>query len=398
MIVDGFLSFTIAAVLLICGKILTLRIAALRDYSIPEPVIGGFLCAAFTALVYAFWGREIRFELEVRDFLLLLFFAGIGLKADIGTLRKGGRPFLILLALASGLIVVQNLAAMGMAGLFGLEPRAGLMLGSVSLTGGIGTALAWSPILAERTGVDNVLELGVAANTLGLIAACLIGGPLAAFLIRRNHIVPVPDGEMDIGTVHDEPAPRMDYFCLLWAILILNVTIMLGMSLHAAIAATGLTLPAFVSCLFAGIVMRNFAIFTFGPAMWRTWPGVRVGLALIGDLALGLFLTMTLMGLQLWQLDGSLLFIVTTIALQIALTLAVSLWVVFPAMGRDYEAAVIASGFGGIALGSTATAIANMTAVAQQYGAAHRAFIIVPLVCGFFIDIVNALVISFFAG
>lgn len=178
---------------------------------------------------------------------------------------------------------------------------------------------------------------------------------------------------------HDEPAPRLDYFSFLWAVLILNITVMMGMALHELIAASGLTLPAFVSCLLAGILMRNLTIHTFGPTLRRVWPGVRDALALIGDLALGLFLTMTFMGLQLWKLDGSLAFILLTLTLQIALALTFALLVVFPAMGRDYEAVVIASGFGGITLGSTATAIASMTAVAQQHGAAHRAFIIVPL-------------------
>lgn len=398
MTIDPFYSFTLAVVLLICGKIMTLRIAILRVYSIPEPVIGGFLCAAVTMIIYLVSGTGIGFDLQIRDFLLLSFFAGIGLNADISTLRSGGRPLVILLALATGFILLQNLVAMGMAWGFGQPPQLGLMLGSVSLTGGIGTALAWAPILSDRIGGDNALELGVAANTIGLIAACVMGGPVATLLMRRNAIQPNPDEDLDIGITHDAPAARLDYFCVLWAILIVNVSVMLGMALHEAIATTGVTLPAFVSCLFAGIILRNISILTFGPAVHRVWPGIRDGLALISDLALGLFLTMTLMGLQLWQLQGSVGFVFATLAVQIGLALAFIVVAVFPAMGRDYEAAVISSGFGGIALGSTATAIANMTSVTQQYGAAHRAFLIVPLVCGFFIDIINALIISVLVG
>ncbi|MFT4011786.1 MAG: sodium/glutamate symporter [Paracoccus sp. (in: a-proteobacteria)] len=397
MTIDAFLSFTLAATLLICGKLLTMRLGILQRWAIPEPVVGGFLCAAVTALIYAFAGVDIRFEVQMRDFLLLVFFAGIGLNADIRSLAQGGRPLVILLGLASGFIVIQNLVGMGMAGLFGQPVQAGLMLGSVSLTGGIGTALAWAPIIGERAGIGNALELGIAANTVGLIAACLIGGPMAAFLIRRRGVSPTSDSDLDIGITHDEPAARLDYFCILWAILILNVTVMIGMFLHYSIAATGITLPAFVSCLFAGIAMRHVTILTFGRALRRTWPGVRDGLALISDLSLGLFLTMTLMALQIWQLHGSLGFITLTLAIQVALTILFILIAVFPSMGRDYEAAVISAGFGGIALGSTATAIANMTAVTQQNGAAHRAFLIVPLVCGFFIDLVNALIIGLFS-
>ena len=173
---------------------------------------------------------------------------------------------------------------------------------------------------------------------------------------------------------------------------------MLGFGIEKLIALTGLTVPTFVSCLAAGILIRNLMPLAVGAAVRRIWPGVEDGLALVSDLALGLFLTMALMGLQLWQLDGVLVFITAALAIQIALTVLFTITVVFRLMGRDYEAAVISAGFGGITLGSTATAIANMTAVTQQHGAAHRAFIIVPLVCGFFIDIVNALIISAFVG
>ncbi len=398
MSVDPFYSFTCAVILLILGKVLTFRIGWLRRWSIPEPVIGGFLCAGVVALLYAVTGCAVSFSLELRDFLLLAFFAGIGLKADIATLRTGGRPLLVLLALATGFIVIQNLVGQAMALAFGQPAPAGLMLGSVALTGGIGTALAWAPILSERAGIANALELGVAANTLGLIAACLMGGPVATLLMRRHAVHPSPDGNLDIGVPHESRAPRLDYFCVLWAMLFVNVSVMLGMGLHGVIAAAGVTLPAFVSCLFAGIMLRALVTLSIGRRLFRAWPGIGDGLALISDLALGLFLTMTLMGLQLWQLQGAFSFIAATLAVQIVLTLAFILFAVFPAMGRDYEAAVISAGFGGIALGSTATAIANMTAVTQQYGAAHRAFLIVPLVCGFFIDLLNALIIALFVG
>ena len=396
--VHPFLSFNLAVVLLIAGKILTLNLAVLRRYSIPEPVAGGFLCIAVTGLLWALFDVKISFNLSIRDFLLLVFFAGIGLKSDIRTLLSGGRPLVVLLVLSTVFILLQNLAGMGLADLFGMDPRAGLMVGSISLTGGVGTTLAWAPIFAERLGISNALELGVAANTIGLIAACVIGGPIAALLIKRNGILTSGRGDLDIGAPNAGAIARMDYFCILWAILALNVTVILGLALHEVIVEAGFTLPAFVSCLVAGIVLRNLLPLPPGRVVRRFWPAVDDALALISDLSLGLFLIMALMGLQIWELHGALLFIALALVIQILMTGLFTLFVVFPAMGRDYEAAVISAGFGGITLGSTATAIANMTAVAQQYGAAHRAFVIVPLVCGFFIDIVNALVISFFVG
>lgn len=384
--------------LLMFGKIFTLNYYTLRKYSIPEPVIGGILCSVVVSIVYFVFGHKLSFDLDVRDFLLLLFFAGIGLKADVRTLRRGGKPLLVLLGLATVFMIGQNVAGMGMAALFGLDARAGLMAGSISLTGGLGTTMAWAPIFDEDLGIANAAELGIAANTVGLIAACVIGGPIAAWLMRRHAVVPSGIADLDIGASHEGQSTNLDYFCVLWAVFILNVTVLIGTGLDALVDETGLTLPTFVSCLIAGIAVRNLTPLAAGKTVMRYWPGTRQGLSLVSDISLGLFLTMALMNLQLWELAGIFGFIVTTLAVQILLSIAYVIYVVFPVMGRDYEAAVIAAGFGGITLGSTATAIANMTAVAQQYGAAHRAFIVVPLVCGFFIDLVNALVIAAFVG
>ena len=197
--VDGFLSFTLAIVLLFIGKGLIGRVELLRRYTVPEPVIGGFMCAAFVAIAYFFFDLKISFSLAARDFLLLYFFAAIGLRADLRTLVSGGRPLVILLALASVFILLQNLTGMGIAGAFGMDPKAGLMVGSISLTGGVGTALAWAPTFVDTLGISNALELGVAANTVGLIAACLVGGPIARFLITRHKVATSDDSRLDVG-------------------------------------------------------------------------------------------------------------------------------------------------------------------------------------------------------
>ncbi|MFC0280475.1 sodium/glutamate symporter [Falsigemmobacter intermedius] len=395
-IIDPFISFNIATVLLLVGKILTLRVEVLRRYSIPEAVAGGFLCVAVVGGIWVSSGHRVSFNLELRDYLLLVFFSGIGLKSDVRTLLKGGRSMFILILLASVFITVQNSAGMALAQLFGLDPKAGLIVGSISLTGGVGTTLAWAPIFAESHGITNALELGIATNTVGMISACMIGGPISAYLIKRRNIRGSGIADLDLGASNDGRHRRINYFCVLWALLALNVTIMFGTALHGLIAQTGLTLPAFVSSLIAGIVLRNLLPVAPSKLVRRVWPGTDDALGLISDLALGLFMIMALMSLQLWELASYFDFIIVVLAVQIFLTIAFTVMVIFPAMGRDYEAAVISAGFSGISLGSTATAIANMTAVAQQHGAAHKAFVIVPLVCGFFIDIVNALIISAF--
>ena len=403
--VSAFVSFTLAILLLFAGKALTHALEPLRRYSIPESVVGGFICAACTALLYYGFDLQVQFGLGVRDLLLLYFFAAIGLRTDLSTLLKGGKALAILLALATGYIVLQNLLGMGLADAFGLDPRAGLMLGSISLTGGVGTTLAWAPHFVENLGISNAMELGIAGNTVGLIAACLIGGPIARYLLTRHRLQPSAQTRLDVGLSFAEERPRLDYYGVLWAWMWLNLTLLLGEGLHNLLASTGLTLPEFVSCLMAGIALRNGLpplrklmfrnrLLSLKLARASSWVNARDGLALISDICLGLFLTMALMGLRLWELEGLLGLILLVIGLQVLMCVVFTLLVVFRLMGRDYEAAVICAGFGGIALGSTATAVVNMTSVTQQYGAAHRAFILVPLVCGFFIDLANALIIN----
>lgn len=394
---DAFFSFTLAILLLFIGKGLISKVEILRRYSIPEPVIGGFLCAAIVGVAYYFFELQVSFNLEVRDLLLLYFFAAIGLRADARTLISGGKPLAILLALASSFILLQNLIGMGVASAFDMDPKAGLMVGSVSLVGGVGTTLAWGPTFVESLGIANAIELGVAANMAGLIMACVVGGPIARFLITRNNIATSGDSELDIGVEHEkELTTKVDSYGVLWGWLWLNVCLVLGYIINETLEAGGANLPLFVSCLIAGILIGNARNIILKSD--EAYPGAKLGIALISDVSLGMFLTMALMGLQLWELQGMLLFIAVVMLFQVLLSVLFTVFIVFRTMGRDYEASVISAGFGGITLGSTATAIVNMSAVAKQYGAAPRAFIIVPLVCGFFVDLANTLIINFLVG
>jgi ESS family glutamate:Na+ symporter len=389
--VDGFLAFTLAIVLLFVGKLMTKKYEILRKYSIPEPVIGGFACAIVVAVIYAFFDTTISFDLGMRDALLLYFFAGIGLSANFSTLLKGGKPLLMLTALSVVYITIQNGIGVSVATMLGLEPVLGLMAGSISLIGGVGTTMAWAPTFNEM-GLDSAAEVGLASNTLGLIFACLIGGPIANYLIKKHHLKSQGDTQLDIGICHNQTV-KLDHYGYLYAWLMLNLSLILGYFIDAGLSKLGLQLPMFVACLVAGILIGNFKLLVLRK---KVSENAQLGQTLISDICLGMFLTMALMGLQLWQLQSTILFIGSVMLFQVAASILFTLFVVFRFMGKDYESAVISSGFGGITLGSTATAIVNMTSVTQQYGAAHKAFIIVPLVCGFFIDIANALIINTF--
>lgn len=393
--IHPFVSFTLAIILLFVGKWATARVDLLRRYSIPESVVGGFLCALVIALIYFIFNAKITFSLEVRDILLLYFFAAMGLNTDIKSLVKGGKPLIILTSLAAVYIIMQNGVGMTVASLFGMDPRAGLMSGSISLTGGVGTTLAWAPQFVSELGITNAMEIGLASNTVGMIFACVIGGPTAAYLMKVHKLKGNHSDTLDIGTAYIKEHELVDSYSILFGWLRLNIAVIIGYGLDILIAKAGLQLPMFVSCLMAGIIMKNRPCWLFSQ---KKIEGGDRGLSLLSDICLGMFIVMALMDLKVWQLNGLVGYLASVMSLQILMTIVFSVFIVFRLMGKDYEAAVICSGFGGITLGSSATAIANMTAVSKQNGAAHKAFIVVPLVCGFFIDIINSLVINFFVN
>jgi glutamate:Na+ symporter, ESS family len=393
--VSGFLTFTIAIVVYFIGAGLNGVIAPLRRWNIPEAVTGGLLAAVVTLLCYRVLGLAISFDLAARDMLLLYFFTGIGLNARLSDLALGGRPLLILLLLTVVYLGIQNGVAIGGAKALGLPDGLAPLLGSVSLIGGHGTTIAWAPLISERFGLPNALEVGIASATLGLVIASLVGGPVAGILINRfklrsDEILPPMVGLPDDDVGPD--AGKVTYRNILSALLVLNVVILIAYSLEGLVEQTGIKLPLFVVCLLVAIIITN----TLPHAMPRmVWPARTPALALISDLSLKIFLAMSLMSMQLWTLGGLGPALAVVLGLQTLVAVLYILFVVFPAMGRNYQAAVLAAGFTGISLGATPTAIANMTAVTRTHGPAPIAFIILPLVSAFFIDIANALVIGF---
>lgn len=386
-------TFNLGIVVLFIGKLLSARFTILRRYNIPEPVSSGLLVCLVTFILYLTTGIEISFDLHARDVLLIYFFAGIGLNSDLRSLLSGGIPLIILLCATIVFMFLQNFAGVGVASLFGLDGAVGVLGGTTSLIGGHGTAIAWTPVYIEQYGITNASEIGIACATFGLVLASLMGGPIANTLIKRHKLEPKTCEQPDVGLTHDNEHTKVDMYSILSAWLILNLCLTLGAAIQETLSSAGLDLPLFVCCLFGGIILTN-TVPRLLPKL--KWPTGSPALALMSDVCLGMFLAMSLMSLQLWTLIDLAGPIVAILGVQFILAFCFALFVVFRLMGRDYEAAVICSGFGGISLGSTPTAMANMTAVSKRYGVAHKAFIIVPLVCGFFVDIANALIIQTF--
>ncbi|MGF1721160.1 sodium/glutamate symporter [Vibrio kyushuensis] len=394
--IESFLAVTLGIIVLFIGRRLTQSSYYLREFSIPEPVSGGILVSVLFAVLHYVTQVDISFDLAARDLLLVYFFTTIGINASLSDLFKGGKPLIILLVITIGYMMIQNLTGIGIATLLGQPEAFGLLSGSISLIGGHGTAIAWSPRVGEMFDLDTAMEIGIASATFGLILASLMGGPIAKFLIKRHNLKANPDEAPDVGTDQAKPQPQINAYDFLDAVLAIHVCIILGAVLNEVIDSFGLQLPLFVSCLFAGILISNLIPKSYPRLTGTRWPSRQPAVALIADIALGSFLAMSLMSMQLWVLIDLAGPIFVILFAQFVIAISIAIFVIFPLMGKTYDAAVICSGFGGISLGSTPTAMANMSAVTQKYGNSHQAFIIVPLVCAFFIDLANAFMIPYF--
>ena len=393
LVAPDFLTLTLGLFVYFVGVIVTGRVAFLRNYNIPEPVTGGFLAAVAVWAFHAVTGQAIGFEMITRDRLLVIFFAAVGINARLSDLLAGGRALLVLCVLTTIFIFLQNVVGRLGASLFGLPSAAGVIMGSIALVGGHGTTIAWAPAIAAEHGFPAAVETGAAVATLGLIMASLLGGPVAKFLIERQKLVAEIAAAGTDATAPEVGPAKIDKSSLMYALLMLNVAVIIGYLVHKPITEFGIKLPLFVPCLITGIVLSNTIPLIF-PKL--PWPARSPALTLISDYALSAFLAISLMSMQLWSLGEIAGPLLVVVALQAVVAVAFIVLVLFPLLGRDYQAAVLSAGFTGLTLGATPTAIASMTAVTEHYGASPNAFVILPLVSAFFVDIINVIAIKLY--
>lgn len=389
---DIYGTLVAASMVLLLGQFLVARVRWLAAYTIPEPVAGG-LCAALLLLALREWGGiTVQFDGSLSPPLMLAFFACIGLNADLASLRRGGRPLAIFLAVVAGFLVLQNVTGVVLAALLGQPPHFGLLAGSIALSGGHGTSVAWGKVFSEQYGIASATEVALACATFGLVLGGVVGGPVAHRLLRKV----APTGRAGAGgnalTTFEQPhetrlitAPAM-----IETLALISICLLAGQALSQALAGSALALPAFVCVLFVGVVLRN------GLAALGWYSVFERAVSVLGNVSLALFLAMALMSLRLWELSALALPLLGLLLGQTILIVAYAMFVTFPALGRNYDAAVIAAGHCGFGLGATPTAIANMQAVTERFGVSPLAFLIVPMVGAFFIDIVNAIVIKLF--
>ncbi|EPK5415900.1 sodium/glutamate symporter [Acinetobacter baumannii] len=399
---NGFYTLISAVIVLLLGRFLVNRIDFLKRYNIPEPVAGGLVAAVVSLLVHTFWGYSIVFSSELQTSFMLVFFASIGLSANFMKLKEGGTALVIFLICVASFIVVQNAVGMSLATLLGLDPLIGLIAGSITLTGGHGTAGAWGEILESQHGIQGALALGMASATFGLIIGGVIGGPIAKLLINRYSLAQAKtNAEIQQRDTHVEqnsddlaPFENPHQVRLITADNAITTLGMFAACLAFAEFMTGFSkgtwfeLPTFVWALGGGVILRNILESVLKVDIFDR------AIDVFGNASLSLYLAMALLSLKLWQLAdlaGPLVVILGAQTLTMALYAA---FVTFRVMGKNYDAAVLAAGHCGFGMGATPTAVANMQAITNMYGPSHKAFLIVPLCGAFFVDLINATVIQ----
>jgi ESS family glutamate:Na+ symporter len=388
---DFYGTLVAASLVLLLGRGLVTRIGFLRNYNIPEPVAGGLVVAL---LLLALRGLDIdvRFNTSLQTPLMLAFFATIGLSADFASLKKGGRVVGIFLLAVVTLLVVQNAMGIALAKTLGLDPLMGLLTGSITLAGGHGTGAAWGTVFSEKYGLASASELAIASATFGLVLGGLIGGPVARLLIKRVQVPGLKQEKPQLPKGFEQPNKERSItpFSFIETLALIAVSLLVGSLLNGLLQGTAFELPTFVCVLFVGVILRN------GLSALGLYQVFEREVSVLGNVSLSLFLAIALMSLKLWDLAALALPIFIILAAQALVMALFAIFVTFRMMGSNYDAAVLAAGHCGFGLGATPTAIANMQAVTQRYGPSQIAFLVVPMVGAFFIDIINVIVIKLY--
>lgn len=394
---DLIQTLAIAGLIFLTGMMLKRKISFFERLNIPSAVLGGLVFAAVNLILHDRF-LDIKFNTSMQSLCMMLFFTSIGTNASIGLLKKGGKQVMLFLVLSSAFCILQNLVGIGVAALFGVPKLFGVMAGSVTLVGGPATGLAFAPLF-EEMGLKGAETIAITAATFGIVLGGLLGGPAATFLISKFHLTNntkknVPEAEttweatdetLGVDIIHENSGFTM-------SLVNIGIIMGLGSAVSYFIAKSGITLPAYIGAMIVGAVFRNIN----DKKEWTVLDQKTIDFA--GGIALNIFLTVALMDLRLWELFHLALPLSGILLAQLIVVILFALSITYVVMGKNYEAAVMSGGFIGFMLGTVANAMAVMKTVADKYGVAPRAFLVVPLVGGFFIDYINALVIIVFAN
>lgn len=405
----------IGALALMVGMVLTRRVAFLQKFCVPSPVSGGIIFSLLTLALYGWLDVEVSFDGTLKDIFMLAFFTSVGFQSDMRVLKQGGKALVIMLVLLVLIIALQNIMPIGITRLMGVDPLIGIAAGSVSMTGGHGTAGGFAKVL-EQMGLHGAGTVGMAAATFGLIAGSMLGGPLADLIIRKKltHEQKQPKDEtIDpamAGIESDEASPegrtervstneqefQLYAKASYWILLVMGG----GTLLSWLLAKTGVTFPSYFGALILAAIVRN----TIGFFRYKEngeWVKADKLLDMerivsVGNICLSLFLGMAMISLRLWELQSLALPLIVILASQVLLMGLFVYFVAFPMLGRNYDAAVLCAGMCGFGLGATPNAMANMSAVCYKYRYTVKPFLIVPIIGAMFADLINTAIITLF--
>lgn len=386
---DMYQAAAVAALVLLLGRFLVRNLDLLRRYCIPEPVAGGVVFALAHLALRQAGILEISFDSTLQTFFMVVFFCSVGFTACFRLLKKGGLQVLLFLGIAVMMCVLQNGLGAFIASAFGLDPRLGLATGSIPMVGGHGTAASFGPLL-EKAGVSGASAVAIASATFGLVAGCVIGGPTAVSRIRQKklHSFETATGSNEVVVDKNEVTGAIDSGRFLNAALCLALAIGAGTVVSAWLNKV-FTFPIYIGAMLVAAFIRNTT-----DMAGKEIPMEEI--STIGSFSLSLFLGLAMMGLKLWELADLAIPMVVMLVAQTVLMMVYAYFVVFNLLGKNYDAAVMTSGFCGFGMGATPNAMANMQAITQKYGPAPTAYFVVPLVGSLFIDFMNTIIITSF--
>ena len=396
------ISMNVSKTLLICVILMALgdwlreKFPVFKKYCIPSAVVGGLLFAIINLILSMTGVAQFTFDNSMQNFFMYVFFTCAGFQANFALLKQGGWKIIMFLFLAALLAFLQNVVAVGLAFPLKMNPMIGLMTGSIPMTGGHGNAASFGAIATEM-GYTNALNVSIAAATFGLVAGCIIGGPLANNLIKKKNLW---DPSMAKSVTADDEVEEirpLKYDVFVYA----TILVFLGLGLGAyfkdffdAVLPANVNIPVHVMGMIGGCIFTNIVPLVSKKKEAIPQPEIDV----MGDISLSLFVTMAIMSMKLWDLASLALPLVIMLVGQVLLIILFARFITFNLMGRDYDAAVIAAGHVGFGMGAVPVSMANMKAVCDKYSYSKIAFFIVPIIGGLFSNFTNALIITGFMG
>lgn len=387
--IDMYQTLALSVVVLMLGQFLKQKINFLEKFCIPSPVVGGLIFSVLTCILYSTGVVEFTFDDTLREVCMVFFFTSVGFQANLKVLKSGGKALAIFLGLVIVLIFMQNLLAVGVSHLIGLDSLVGLCTGSIPMVGGHGTAGAFGPVL-EDFNVQGATTICTAAATFGLVAGSLIGGPIGKRLIEKKHLLDTIVTEDDSLLVEEEKKHERHSNMYAAAVFQLILAVGLGTIISELLTKTGLTFPIYIGAMIVAAIVRNVGEYS---GKFDIYMGEINNL---GGICLSLFLGIAMITLKLWQLAELALPLMILLGAQLLLIFLYTYFVVFRVMGKDYDAAVLAAGTCGFGMGATPNAMANMQVLCDRYAPSVKAYLLVPLIGSLFADFINSLVITLF--